>query len=168
MCDRNTANVFTFDFLTRLADRDRSGSTFAEAEFAGPWRVEKRDHGFAVLQRSDGRRDLAKARFTERETALLFAAVYPLMGREQRYRLTPHREAFGFDVETLVIGQLETVGWLRYDHPELLDAVHAVEWLLRSPASLAMVLEAASYEVLAHAGEILELRRSDSDGEERS
>jgi hypothetical protein len=67
-----------------------------------------------------------------------------------------------------VFGTLEKAGWLRHTHPELVEALNVVEWLLRSPASLALVLEAASYEVLAHAGEILEKRLSDGDGEVRS
>ncbi|HEX9735741.1 MAG TPA: hypothetical protein VGG06_27590, partial [Thermoanaerobaculia bacterium] len=62
-------------------------------------------------------------------------------------------------------GRLEKIGWLRYQHPELMEALSVLEWLLRSPASMAMFLEAASYEVLVHAGHILERRLHAGDGE---
>jgi hypothetical protein len=38
--------------------------------------------GFAVLREADGDAGAPDAVFSERETALLIAAVYPTMGRE--------------------------------------------------------------------------------------
>ncbi|HEX9734077.1 MAG TPA: hypothetical protein VGG06_19065 [Thermoanaerobaculia bacterium] len=156
----NPISVFNPHFLDRLAHRDRSGSAFSEAEYAGPWTVRQRDDGFAVLREADGENGEPDAVFTERETALLVAAVYPTMGREQQFQITTAEGGVGADVNALVSGKLEKAGWLRHMHPELVEALNVVEWLLRSPASLALLLEAASYEVLARAGEILERRLS--------
>ena len=157
MSDRTAKNVFDSDFLDRLARRGRGGPTSAEAEHAGPWTVRAQESGFAVLRAADDEPD---ARLAERETALLLAAVFPALGREQRYQLTASEGAAGVDVRSFGGGRLEKVGWLRHRHPEIVEALHVVEWLLRSPASLALLLEAASYEVLAHAGRILDRRLS--------
>lgn len=150
-------NVFTSQFLDRLAHRERSSPTSPEAAFGGPWSVVERDQGFAVLQEPDADPGLANAEFVDRETALLIASVYPTVGRAQQYRLR-RRDGIeaGFDVQTIIGGQLRTVGWVRHNHPELLDALHVVECLLRSPHSMASLLEAASYEVLSRAGMILQ------------
>ena len=56
--------------LDRLSHRDRSGSTFSEAEYAGPWTVWQWRDGFAVLREADGDAGAHNAVFTERETAL--------------------------------------------------------------------------------------------------
>jgi hypothetical protein len=122
--------------------------------------------GFAVLREADA--GTPDAVFTERETALLIAAFYPTMGREQRFQVATGEDAAGADGHVLVCGTLEKAGWLWHTHPELVKALNVVEWLLRYPASLVLVLEAARYEVLAHAGQILERRLGSGDGEERS
>jgi hypothetical protein len=51
--------------------------------------------------------------FTERETALLIAAVYTTMGREQRFQITTAGRACA-DVNALVSGKLKKAGWLRH------------------------------------------------------
>ena len=155
---KNPTSVFNPDFLDRLSHRDRSGSTFSEAEYAGPWTVRQREDGFAVLREADSGAGTPDAVFTEREIALLIAAVYPTMGREQRFQVATSEDAASVDVSALVSGKLEKAGWLRHMHPELVEALNVVEWLLRSLASLALLLEAASFEVLAHAEKILERR----------
>jgi len=157
-------NVFDPDFLERLAHRERTGLTFAEAEYAGPWTVRQHPRGFAVMRESESDQGQSDAVFEERELALLVAAVYPTMGRPERHQLASTTGIAGVDVNVLSAGRIQKVGWLRHLHPELVEALHVVDWLLRSPASLAMVLEAASYEVLLHAGKILE-RRLAADGE---
>ena len=154
---RAATTVFDSDLLDRLPRGDRGGPTVAEAEHAGPWTVQAQESGFAVLREAD---DEADARLAERETALLLAAVFPALGREPRYQLVTKEGAAGVDVRSFGGGRLEKVGWLRHRHPEIVEALHVVEWLLRSPASLALLLEAASYEVLAHAGRILDRRLS--------
>ena len=149
-------NVFTSQFLNRLADRERSSPTAAEAAYAGPWSVAIRDQTYAVLQEPHADHSPANAEFLDHETALLVAAVYPTVGRTQQYRLVKKDDEMGFDVQTISGGRLETVGWLLHDHPEVLEALHVVEWLLRCPQALATVLEAASFEALYRAGKILE------------
>jgi len=85
---KHPTSVFNPDHLNRLSHRDRSGSAFSEAENAGPWSVRQWRDGFAVLREADGGAGTPDAVFTERETALLMAAVYPTMGREQRFQIT--------------------------------------------------------------------------------
>jgi hypothetical protein len=165
-CSRATNKVFDSDFLEWLSHRDRGGPTFTEAEYAGPWTVRRREDGFAVVRESEGEDGVPDAELSERETALLLAAVLPSLGREQRFQLAAREGACGVDVKTVDgDGRLEKIGWLRYQHPELMEALSVLEWLLRSPASMAMFLEAASYEVLVHAGQILERRLHAGDGE---
>jgi len=98
---KNPTSVFNPDFLDRLSHRERSGSTFSEAEYAGPWTVRQWRDGFAVL-RDAGAPDVV---FTERETALLIAAVYPTMGREQPFQITTAGGGAGADVNALVSGK---------------------------------------------------------------
>ena len=148
-------NVFTSQFLKRLADRERSSPTAAEAAYAGPWSVVKRDQTYAVLQEPHADHSPANAEFVDHETALLVAAVYPTVGQTQRYRLVKQADELGFDVQAISGGRLKTVGWLLHEHPEVLEALHVVEWLLRSPQALATVLEAASFETLYRVGAIL-------------
>ncbi|HEX9734013.1 MAG TPA: hypothetical protein VGG06_18740 [Thermoanaerobaculia bacterium] len=77
---KNPTSVFNPDFLNRLSHRDRSGSTFSEAEYAGPWTVRQRQDGFAVPREADGDAGAPDAVFTEREPALLIEASLPQDG----------------------------------------------------------------------------------------
>lgn len=156
--------VFDSDFLEWLAERNRGGPAYSEAGAAGRWTVRRRPSGFAVVREPD-EREMPDAELSERETALLVAAIYPALEREQPYELTASAGALGADVRAVAGGRPRKVGWLRHRHPEILEALSVVEWLLRSPASLALVLEAASPEVLAGAGQILE-RRLNADQDE--
>jgi len=158
------ANVFDRSYLEHLSHRDPRGSSYAEAEYAGPWTVQEREGGFAVEREAEVDQGEPDAVFVDRETALLVAAISPTLGRDPHFQLAPSTTAAGFDVRTLVAGQVESVGWLRHDHPEVVEALNVVEWLLRSPASLAKVIEAAGYSVLVHAEKYLELSL-DADAE---
>ncbi len=89
------------------------------------------------------------------DTALLLAASLPVTGRGARYwttlEPTDGQEAM-FVLKT--IGSERgpvTVGILRSRHEELLATLSTVDHLLRSPASLAFVLEAAPVESLSRA-----------------
>jgi hypothetical protein len=88
------------------------------------------DSMHAVLREADDENGEPDAVFTERETALLVAAVYPTMGREQQFQITTAEGGVGADVNALVSGKLEKAGWLRHMHPELVKALNVVEWLL--------------------------------------
>ena len=45
--------------------------------------------------------------FTERKTAVLIAAVYPTMGREQRFQVATSEDTARVDVNALVSGKLD-------------------------------------------------------------
>jgi hypothetical protein len=160
---RATTNVFDSDFLNWLSRRDAGGPSWPEAEYGGPWTVREQESGFAVV-REGAEREEPYAVLEERETALLLAAILPTIGREQRYQLGTSA-AGGTDVRTLAGGTLRKVGWVHRTDPELMEGLNVVEWLLRSPGSLAMVLEAASYHTLADAGRILRRRLHAGEGE---
>jgi len=81
--------------------------------------------------------------FTERETALLIAAVYPTMGREQRFQVVNAENAA--DVHAHVSGKVEKAGWLRHA-PRARRGPERRRVAPEVLASLALLLEAASYE----------------------
>lgn len=68
--------------------------------------------------------------------------------------VTPETGGTGVVVEAVRGKGYENIGWLRDYSEELLEALHVVECLLRSPASLALFLQAASFESLEPAGGI--------------
>ncbi|HYH46148.1 MAG TPA: hypothetical protein VEG34_10710, partial [Thermoanaerobaculia bacterium] len=65
----------------------------------------------------------------------------------------------GFPVEA-VFGEQGTqvVGWLRLYNPDLVGALHVLESVVRSPAALASLLEAAGPLALERVGQILRRR----------
>ena len=94
--------------------------------------------------------------FRDRPLALLAAAVLPGTGREAAFRLQKEAGPEGFLVETG--NGAEPVGHLALFDESLIDALHVVESLTRSPEALANLLEAAGPLALEHAGVILEER----------
>ena len=162
MRDQNHLSVFTPAFLQRLDNRDRSGWTCAEAEYAGPWRVAERDGLHCLIHASQRKGGPAVAEFLERETALLVAAVFPLLGRASPYGMsdTERHGGHGADLNAILDARVEWIGWCRLLHQELPDALHIAERFLRSPEALANLLEAASHEVVDRAGAILAERLS--------
>ena len=166
MRNHDHPNVFTPDFLERLDHRDRSGWTCAEAEYAGPWRVEERDGLHCLVHASQRKGGPAVAEFLERETALLVAAVFPLLGRASPYALsdTERHGGHGADLSAILDTSLEWIGWCRLSHQDLPDALHIAERFLRSPEALANLLEAASHEVVDRAGAILAKRLVAGEG----
>ena len=146
----SSPNIFQPEFLERLSELPRSGSrTSFEADHAGPWSVIKVDDGFALQQAGSM---TVKAVFTHHETAHLMAAILPGVGRPRTFQAVAQTDRSGVIVEALQ--GPEKVGWLSSYSPELLEALHTVEFLLRSPAALAHFLQAASFESLAPAGGI--------------
>ena len=160
-------NVFSPDFLERLSNRDRGGYTCGEAEYAGPWRVVERDGLHCLLHGSEPDDGAAVAEFQERETALLVAAVLPLIGCDSPYGLedSERHGGKGVDLNAIINGGLEWIGWCRLQHETLPDLLQVAELFLRSPDALANLLEAASHEVLDRAGAILAGRLAEREGE---
>ena len=100
-----------------------------------------------------------------RDTALLLAAALPVTGRGTRYwtELEPAEGEKPAVALKTVIGEhgLATVGRLESRHDELLATLSTVEHLVRSPASLAFLLEAAPVEALRQAFELFAARLTD-------
>ena len=150
----SSRNAFTSSFLHRIGDRDEP-PTSGEADAAGPWRVlELPGRGFGLFRLGE---DVAAAVFRERWLALLAQAVFPGTGRDFAFRLQKEAGPDGFGIET---GNPEdgVVGHLELFDERLVDALHVVDSLLRSPESLASLLEAAGQVALERAGAILDGR----------
>jgi hypothetical protein len=164
-------NAFSPEFLEQL-NEDPEPLTAAEADLAGPWKVEAVPApagGFAVLREweSLGRGDLPEAVFVDKETAALCAAILCLIEREPLFHLEEKEGEgpagalpAGYPV-TAVFGEEgpRECGWLRRFNPAIVAALHLVEALVRTPRSLAEVNLAAGGEALAQVGRYLAERR---------
>ena len=107
-------NAFSEEFLRRFLQEDEPASA-AEADVAGPWRVEPAAtadgrEAFGVWRQGE-RPDWGDAPaglFRERSMALLAAAVRPFVGRDPFYELGRERWNGGFPL----LRQGEAVGWV--------------------------------------------------------
>lgn len=146
--------VFTEEALERLRLGDEP-PTAAEAELAGPWRVERLGSGWALFRRGD--REAGEpplGRFADRHLALLAAAVLPGLGRACGFRVEPEAAEAGYPLRREGI----EAGALAVFLADLAPALDVVDALLRSPAALALLLEAAGPTALERAGRELGLR----------
>jgi hypothetical protein len=169
-------NAFDSAFLEQV-QAEEEPLTAAEADLSGPWKLEALppDAGwpgaFAVLRvwESLDRGDLPEAVFLHRETALLCAAALPLVEREPLFHLHDEPAAGaplpgGHPVSSLYGEQGVVVrGWLRRFQPELVEALHLLEGLVRAPHHLADVGCAAGGGALHHLGRILAERLARAD-----
>ncbi|HYG64958.1 MAG TPA: hypothetical protein VEL74_20415 [Thermoanaerobaculia bacterium] len=152
---RRPSNIFLHEFLQQLRQRDEpSPSVSAEASKAGPWRVEEIPatfYGVYATGQDASRGDRAIAIFGDWYHALLISALIPATGRDPLYRLHKEPTPDGYAVET----GGEVIGHLAVFDDKLIDALHVVECLLRSPEALASLFEAAGPVILERAGAIL-------------
>ncbi len=150
----NPANAFTPEFLKRVGERDEP-LTAGEADMAGPWQLEEipgSGWGLFRLGEEPARRFRPFAVFRRRSVALLAAAILPGTGRDAAFRLQVDPELAGY----AVVGSGELVGHLALFDDRLIEALHVAEMLVRSPESLARLLEAAGAIALERAGAILD------------
>jgi hypothetical protein len=180
-----TLNAFTQDFLRRLDQaREPNGAHEAGVAGPWVIRTVpyRGTTGFALLREWESAEagDAPYAIFRRREDALLAAAVLPATGRERLCLLGSEPEAEGFPVqdapEPSATPGAEAVemptgapggasgdgaprrvpaGHLRDFDEDLAAALHVVEAIVRSPVSLARLLEAAGFVALEQAGRIL-------------
>ena len=157
MPDQPEPNVFSLEFLQQVYKQEEVPIGTQEATWAGPWRVERHQEEFAVLRESDGKPE-AVTEFWE--TAALMAAVFPIVGRENLYCLESVEDGEYRAVLKSVLGDRgwTTLGRLRLCHEGVVEPMSVAEYLLRSPAALALLLEAAPYETLQQAGTIIARR----------
>ena len=158
MAERRPRSVFLQEYLDWLEERD-DPATAAEADLAGPWKVEPVEgESFAVLRQWEslaaGHRPVGV--FNRRETALLAAAVLPALGREPRLLLSAEEGPGGFEVRTLSGSRgLEEAGRLSKYHTELIQAMNLGEALLRHPLAFVQMLHAAGPTAQERIGELL-------------
>jgi len=157
-------NVFTTQFLSRLAERDEP-PTAGDADVAGPWRVEPLPgHGFGLFRigESLARGFAPTAVFPSRWLALITAAVLPGTGRDPLIRIDKQPDADG--VYPLLLPGLEgeeAAGQLRVFDEDLVGAMNVAVHLLQAPESLAWMLEAAGAVALERCGTILDERTAE-------
>jgi hypothetical protein len=149
-------NAFTHPFLQRLGELDEPPSA-GEADVAGPWEVEEiPGFGFGLFRAGESpeRGFRPAAVFDRRPVALLAAAVLPGTGRDAAFRLHKNAGAAGYAVESAG----EVAGHIALFDERLVDALHVVEMVVRSPLALANLLEGAGSIALGRAGVILDKR----------
>ncbi|HZF07360.1 MAG TPA: hypothetical protein VFE33_01080 [Thermoanaerobaculia bacterium] len=141
-------NAFSPSYLALLRDRD-DAVTAAEAELAGPWKIEPvpgRPGAFAILPLWE---DLAigdppVAVLWHLETARLLAVLLPAIDREPLFHLEEQAGAEGYPL-VAVYGEQgpQVAGWLDRYEPRWAEGLHLLEAVVRSPWALATLLEAA-------------------------
>ncbi len=153
----HSSNAFSPTFLEAFMERDEP-PTAGEADVAGPWLVEPIPAlGFGLFRAGESlaRGFRPAATFPDRSLALLAAAVLPGTGRDALLRLNKQPDALGYGV---VLDDGEVVGHLELFDEPLLDALNVAAALVRSPWSLAWLLEAAGPLALERCGAILDER----------
>lgn len=170
-----SANAFDRSFLDDLARRGEVASA-QDAEMSGPWTVKPMSgNRFGVFRdweepgaEGNGGGDTAtgddpEAVFDHREHALLAAAVLPATGRDPFFKLNPIDRPEGYGVESVWGDRwVGTVGRIQRFQPEIIDALHVAEAVVRSPVSLAHLLEAAGPTALELAGRILRRKAAEA------
>jgi hypothetical protein len=141
-------NAFSPSYLARLRERDDS-LTAAEAELAGPWKIEPvpgRPGAVAILRVWE---DLAigdppVAVLWHLETAQLLSVLLPAIDREPLFYVEEEAAAEGFPL-VAVYGEQgpQIAGWLDRCEPRWAEGLHLLEAIVRSPWALATLLEAA-------------------------
>ena len=158
-------NAFEDGFLRRFRQEDEPASA-AEADAAGPWRVEPGStsdgrEAFALWRLGERPEwgDSPAALFLDRSTALLAAAVRPFVGRDPFYELGKERWSGGF----ALLRQGEAVGWIDLFDEDWAFGINVLERFTRSPEAVAQLLEAAGPLALERAGRILRHRVIDDE-----
>jgi len=142
------SNAFCPAYLDRLREQDES-LTAAEAELAGPWKIEPipgRPGAVAVLRDWE---DLAAgdppvAVLWQEDTARLLAVLLSIVDREPLFHLEEGGTSEGYPL-VAVYGEQgpQVAGWLDRCEPRWSEGLHILEAIIRSPLALANLLEAA-------------------------
>jgi hypothetical protein len=141
-------NAFSPSYLELLRERDDS-ITAAEAELAGPWKIEPvpgRPGAVAILRVWE---DLAigdppVAVLWHLETARLLSVLLPVIDREPLFHLEEQEKTEGFPLVAVYGEQRpQESGWLDRYEPRWAEGLHLLEAIVRSPWALATLLEAA-------------------------
>src|SRR6185295_4543460 len=130
-----SGNVFTPEYLRVLARQDEPSGA-GEGELAGPWRaIEAGDGRWDVVRLWEGSGEGApRVSAADQETALLFAATLPAVGRTRLFRTVGPAEGGGLGVES----EGREVAVVTGIGEEALAAAHVATCLARSPWALAL------------------------------
>jgi hypothetical protein len=148
-------NAFDADFLKLFEERDEP-PTGPEADVAGPWRVEPIPGlGFGLFREGESleRGFRPAAVFPDRWLALVAAAVLPGTGRDAFLHLNKEADADGYGV---ALDDGAVVGHVELFDEALISAMNDLIAVVRSPWSLAYLLEAAGPLALERCGALLE------------
>jgi hypothetical protein len=145
-------NAFDPEFLADLEEMDTLETTL-EAELAGPWKIHRVDGEFGLyrLWESPEAGSAPEAVFGEMSDALRFLAATLPAGRESAIRIEERREGCGFPVWSYGT----RIGQLRWSSEPLVQSLHAVEHLSRSPYYLTALIVAAGPQVIREVGKML-------------
>src|SRR5262245_54557704 len=150
------ANAFSASFLHLFDERDEP-ITGSEADLAGPWSVAPvpgRGYGLFREGESLARGFRPTITFADRWLALLAAAVLPGTGRDPLLSLAgdPDPGGEGYAVR---LDDGTVVGHAEQYEDALIEGINAAVNLVRLPASLAYLLEAAGPIAVLRCGAIL-------------
>lgn len=156
-------NAFSPAFLRRLGERELP-PTAGEANAAGPWVLEEispQVFGLSRVGMGYSRGYAPTAIFVDRWLALVAAAVLPGLGHSPLLiRRDREDDRPGYEV-VLNLNDGTVVGHLAPAAKKLVGRMNAAIYLLKSPESLARLLEAAGAVVLERSGAILDEQLSD-------
>jgi hypothetical protein len=150
-------NALSPEFLEMLERLDDDAPGLNEATWGGEWEPRFLGTGLWGVFRTwevTGIHPPAST-FGSHERALLAAAVLPGIGRSDFFHLEPEEHPDGGFPLIAMEGGPREVGIFTTFHPELLFALLTVEMLIRSPRSLAMVLQASGSEAIKLSGAVL-------------
>ncbi|HEX4962279.1 MAG TPA: hypothetical protein VF173_15695 [Thermoanaerobaculia bacterium] len=150
-----TLNAFSAEYLDAVKQHDEP-STALEADTAGPFSLVEQEGMLALFRSWESRErgDVPQALFRDRETALLFQAIWPAVGRNRLFHLRTSPAAGGFELEQ----EGELVGSLHNFVPDAVLGGHFASYLTRMPWSLALLLEACGPTAQRHIGQLLGAR----------
>ena len=149
-------NAFSEEYLEAVREHDEPSTSY-EADTSGPFSLVEQQGMLALFRswESSAGGDVPQAVFQHRETALLFQAIWPAVGRSRLFRLREVATAQGYGLEQE--GQL--VGSLRSFDADAVVGGHFASYLARTPSSLALLVEASGPTAQRHVGRILGARR---------
>jgi hypothetical protein len=141
-------NAFSPSYLALLREHD-DVLTAAEAELAGPWKIEPvagKPGAVAVLRQWEAVEagDSPVAVLWHEETARLLSVLLPVIDREPLFYIEDGAAPEGYPLVAVYGDQgPQVAGWLDRGEPRWAEGLHILEAIVRSPLALATLLEAA-------------------------
>lgn len=147
--ERRFLNAFSTEYLEAVRERD-DPSTALEADTSEPWEVRKVGDLYGLFRPWDAG-EAPRALFHFEETAWLFRLIWPALGRDRVFRLSPTSAPPGYPVEA---GEI-TVAYLQGFNPDAVFAAHLASYLIRTPYALAYLVWRAGPTAQREVGSLL-------------